>query len=169
MDCKSFTEISIFGYQIIIKMKTKLFLFTLLLTAATVFSQEAKYNETLAKSVGADDYGMKNYVFCILKTGSNTTATEKEKAGYFKGHMENIKRLAAEGKLAIAGPFGPNDRNYRGIFVFNVATLEEAKALVESDPAVKAKIFEAELTPWYASAALMKVNETHNTITKKSF
>lgn len=133
------------------------------------FSQESKYNEPLAKSVGADDYGMKNYVFCILKTGSNTTATAEERTAYFKGHMENINRLAKEGKLAVAGPFGKNDKNYRGLFVFNVATVEEAKALVESDPAVSAKIFDYELTPWYASAALMKVSEIHETIAKTKF
>ncbi len=132
----------------------------------TAYSQEVKYDEALAKSLNADDRGMKSYVFCILKTGNNTTATDKEKADYFKGHMDNIMRLAEEGKLATAGPFGKNDKNYRGIFIFNVATVEEAKALVESDPAVKAKIFDYELTPLYASAALMKVNEIHKTITK---
>ena len=44
------------------------------------FSQEkSSYDEELAKKLGADEYGMKTYVFCILKTGSNTTATAEEK------------------------------------------------------------------------------------------
>jgi uncharacterized protein YciI len=147
-------------------MKTKYILIALLLTLNVTFSQEAKYNETLAKTLNGNENGMKQYVFCILKTGKNTTATEQEKADYFKGHRDNILRLAKEGKLAIAGPFGKNDKNYRGIFIFNVATIEEAKALVESDPAVKANIFEYELTPWFATAALMKVTEIHNSIIK---
>ncbi len=147
-------------------MKTNYLLIALFFALNTAYSQESKYDENLAKSLNADDRGMKNYVFCILKTGTNTTASDKEKADYFKGHMDNILKLAKEGKLAVAGPFGKNDKNYRGIFVFNVATIEEAKALVESDPAVIANIFEYELTPWYASAALMKVTEIHNTITK---
>jgi uncharacterized protein YciI len=134
-----------------------------------VAQEKSVYNEELAKEVGADEYGMKQYVFCILKTGTNTTATQEESAAYFKGHMDNINRLAKEGKLAVAGPFMKNDKNYRGIFVFNVVTVEEAKALVESDPAVTAKIFEYELTPWYASAALMKVSEIHETIAKSKF
>jgi uncharacterized protein len=133
------------------------------------FSQEVKFDEILAKSLGADDYGMKSFIFCILKTGSNTSATPEQRAHFFKGHMENIQQLANEGKLALAGPFMQNEKNYRGIFVFNVATLEEAKTLVESDPAVVGKIFEYELTPWYCSAALMKVNEIHETIQKKKF
>ncbi|MES2747804.1 MAG: YciI family protein [Bacteroidota bacterium] len=147
-------------------MKTKYLLIAAFFALNTVYSQEVKYDENLAKSLNADHRGMKNYVFCLLTTGSNTTATDQEKADLFKGHMDNIMRLAKEGKLATAGPFGKNDRNYRGIFIFNVTTIEEAKALVESDPAVKANLLEAELTLWYASAALMKVNEIHSTITK---
>jgi len=150
-------------------MKNKLLITILLIAFQFGFSQESKYDENLAKSLNADDYGMKQYVFCILKTGSNTTATPEERTTYFKGHMENIQRLAKEGKLAIAGPFGKNDKNYRGVFVFNVSTVEEAKTLVDTDPAVVAKIFEYELTPWYCSAALMKVNEIHETIAKTKF
>ncbi|ESU22386.1 hypothetical protein FEDK69T_23710 [Flavobacterium enshiense DK69] len=127
---------------------------------------ETVYDEKLAKELGGDDNGMKTYIFCILKTGSNTTATKEEKTKYFEGHMANINRLADEGKLIVAGPFMKNDRNYRGIFIFNCTTVEEAQKLVETDPAVKAKIFEVELTPWYCSAALMAVPPTHKKITK---
>jgi len=140
----------------------------LLLLSVSTFAQENQttYDEKLAKELGADQYGMKTYVFCILKTGSNTTATKEERNKYFEGHMENINRLAKEGKLVVAGPFMKNDRNYRGIFIFNCSTVEEAQKLVATDPAVAAKIFEAELTPWYCSAALMKVSEIHDKITK---
>lgn len=141
----------------------------LLLFSTFGFAQEANpdYDEALAKSLKGTENGMKAYVFCLLKTGSNTTATEQEKAKLFEGHMANIKKLAAEGKLVVAGPFMKNDRNYRGVFIFNVSTVEEAQALVESDPAVKAKIFEAELTPWYSSAALQELDKIHKKIVKK--
>lgn len=147
-------------------MKTKYLTLGLLFVLHFAFSQESKYDENLAKSLNADDRGMKSYVFCLLTTGTNTTATDTEKDELFKGHMDNIKRLAKEEKLVTAGPFRKNDKNYRGLFIFNVATVEEAKALVESDPAVKANLLQAELTPWYGSAALLKVNEIHSTITK---
>ncbi|AOW10944.1 YciI family protein [Flavobacterium gilvum] len=148
----------------------KAFLTLLLITNLNlVFSQETNsaYDEKLAKSLNADERGMKQYVFCILKTGSNTTATAEEKNNLFKGHMDNITRLAKEGKLVLAGPFMKNDRNYRGIYIFNVATIEEAKALVATDPAVKANIFEVELTPWYGTAALQETLKIHEKITKK--
>jgi uncharacterized protein YciI len=141
----------------------------LLLFSAVGFAQETNtdYDEALAKSLKADDYGMKTYVFCILKTGSNTNMTKEERAKLFEGHMANINKLAAEGKLIVAGPFMKNDRNYRGVFIFNVSTIEEANTLVESDPAVKAKYFEAEMTVWYCSAALQQVNDLHKKIAKK--
>ncbi|MEO8517230.1 MAG: YciI family protein [Flavobacterium sp.] len=139
-----------------------------LLICISTQAQEAKsvYDEKLAKELGADERGMKMYVFCILKTSSNKTATDEEKNNYFKGHMANIKRLAKEGKLVVAGPFSENGRHYQGLFIFNVTTLEEAQALVASDPAVKAKILDAELTLWYGSAALMEVTKIHDKIVK---
>jgi len=128
---------------------------------------ESKYDENLAKSLNADERGMKKYVFCLLKSGTNTTASKEETQKLFEGHMANINKLAKEGKLVVAGPFMKNDRNYRGIYVFNVETIEEAKMLVATDPAIQAKLLEAELTPWYATAALQETLKIHEKISKK--
>lgn len=149
-------------------MKNSILSITFLFIVAIGFSQEtqSKYDEKLAKSLNADERGMKQYVFCILKTGSNTTATAEEKNELFKGHMANISRLAQEGKLVLAGPFMKNDRNYRGLYIFNVGTIGEAKALVDTDPAVKANLLEAELTLWYGTAALQETLKIHEKITK---
>ncbi|WP_396170084.1 YciI family protein [Flavobacterium sp.] len=133
-----------------------------------VFSQEKSsvYDEKLAKSLNADERGMKKYVFCLLKTGSNTTATKEETQKLFEGHMNNIGRLAKEGKLVVAGPFMKNDRNYRGIYIFNANTIEEAQEFVSTDPAVQSKLLEAELTMWYGSAALQETLKIHEKIDK---
>lgn len=149
-------------------MKKSIFLLLLLFSTASIFSQEATstYDEKLAKSLKADDYGMKQYVFCLLKTGSNTTASKEETQKLFEGHMANINRLALEGKLVIAGPFMKNERNYRGIYIFNATTIEEAKEFVATDPAVESKLLEAELTLWYGSAALQETLKIHDKIAK---
>ena len=140
------------------------------MASLSVYSQNnSNFDEKLAKELGADDYGMKTYVFCILKTGKNTTVSDIEKQKLFEGHMQNINKLASEKKLVVAGPFMKNERNYRGIFIFNCSTIEEAQELVNSDPAVKENLLEAELTPFYCSAALLKTNEIHNTISKIKF
>lgn len=150
-------------------MKKLLFLILCFVSYGITAQEKSTYDEKLAKTLKADEYGMKSYVFCILKTGSNTTATKEERQKYFEGHMANIKRLAEEKKLVIAGPFGENNKNYRGIFIFNVETLEEAQQLVDTDPAVQAKLLEAELTPWYSSATLQMVNELHKKVAKTQF
>jgi len=127
------------------------------------------YDAELAKKFGADDRGMKMYVFCVLKTGPNDTkVTGKERSDLFAGHFANIGRLANEGKLALAGPFEDNDRGYRGLFIFNVATIDEAKKLVETDPTVRSGVFIAELTQWYGTAALVAIPELHKRIQKKT-
>lgn len=150
-------------------MKKIISFFALLLFCTIGFAQETetKFDEKLAKSLNADEYGMKKYVFCLLKSGSNTTASKEESKTLFEGHMANIGKLAKEGKLVVAGPFMKNDRNYRGIYIFNVETIEEAKALVATDPAIKANLLEAELTPWYATAALQETVKIHDKIARK--
>jgi uncharacterized protein YciI len=125
------------------------------------------FDAELAKKLGADERGMKNYVLCILKTGPrDAKVVGKEREGVFAGHFANTGRLAEEGKLVVAGPFGKNERSYRGLYLFNVATVEEAEKLVILDPAVKAGVFVYELTPWYGSAAMMLVPEAHKRIEK---
>ena len=136
--------------------------------AANAQTQKPAYNKALADSLGADDYGMKQYVLAILKTGSNTTIDKEKLNSYFRGHMENIGRLAKEGKLVVAGPLGKNDKAYRGIFILNAKTIEEAKKLVETDPAVQAKVFDVEFYPWYGSAALPTYLDTHSKISKEN-
>lgn len=125
------------------------------------------YDAELAKKLGADERGMRMYVLCILKTGPKDGEVQGDaRKAAFKGHFENITRLADEGKLAVAGPFGKNDKAYRGLYIFNVTTIEEAEKLVQLDPAVAAGIFVPDLTPWYGSAGMMVVNETHKRVAK---
>lgn len=130
-------------------------------------AEESAFDPELAKKLGADERGMKMYVLCILKTGPKDGETKGDaRKEIFAGHFANINRLAAEGKLAVAGPFGKNERDYRGLYIFNVATIEEAEKLVVLDPAVKSGVFVPELTLWYGSAAMMVVNDTHRKIEK---
>ena len=130
--------------------------------------QSSPYDAALAKELGADEMGMKQYVLVILKTGPNDTSIKgKERKDLFAGHMANIGRLADEKKLVVAGPFGKNDKTYRGLFILNVTSVEEAQRLTETDPAIKAGIFIVDLIPWYGSASLMATNDIHKRIAKQ--
>ena len=149
-------------------MKTLAFLtfFFVLAGSAAGQAMNPGYDPELAKSLGADDYGMKLYVMVILKTGSNTLEDKTILDSLFAGHLENIGRLANMGKLIVAGPLGKNENSYRGIFILNVTSFEEANELLQTDPAIKDKIFETELYNWYGSAALPEYLKFHETIEK---
>ncbi|MFT5675498.1 MAG: hypothetical protein ACI808_001429 [Paraglaciecola sp.] len=149
--------------------------FILAITILLVFSASAevknnnpRFDPELAAKLGADDYGMKSYVLVILKSGSNTSEDEHTKDMAFKGHMDNIHKMVEMDKLIVAGPMGKNDKSYRGIFILNVTTLEEAEALLKSDPAIKAQYLDAELYKWYGSAALSEYLSASDKIWKMS-
>lgn len=125
------------------------------------------YDSALAAKLGSDAYGMKNYVLAFLKRGPNRNQDSTEAAALQKAHLQNIGRLADAGKLVVAGPF-LDDQDIRGIYIFNVETVEEAKKLTETDPAIKAGRLVMELHPWYGSAAMIMINEWHKKLEKKS-
>jgi uncharacterized protein len=135
-------------------------------TKETEESSEITYDSTLAAKVGADEYGMKKYVMAFLKAGPNQDQDSATAAQLQRAHLDNIFRLADEGKLALAGPF-LDGGDLKGVYVFNVTTIEEAKALTETDPAIKAGRLVMELHPWYGSAATMMINEWHEKVQKK--
>jgi uncharacterized protein YciI len=126
------------------------------------------FDSVKAANYGADEYGMKQYVMAFLRKGSNRPTDKAVADSLQKAHLDNISRMADEGKLVVAGPF-LNDGDLRGIYIFNVATIEEAKQLTETDPAIIAGSLTMELIPWYSSAALVEINELHKTLAKKSF
>jgi uncharacterized protein YciI len=126
------------------------------------------YDEALATRLGADERGMKQYVLVILKTGPNKVAAGPERDEMFRGHFANMKRLSDEGKLALAGPLDGVD-GWRGLFVFSVADIEEAKKLTATDPVIIKGEMVAEDHKYYGSAALMLVRETHDKVAKKPF
>lgn len=154
-------------------MKKLFLLISLITVTLAIQAQEKKakspYDEALAKKLGADNYGMKMYVLVMLKSGTNTTETKAKTDSLFAGHMANMGKMVEAQKLIVAGPMGKNDKNYRGIFVLNTKSIEEAKQLLESDPAIKAKLLEPELYNWYGSAALAEYLPFHDKIQKSSF
>jgi uncharacterized protein len=148
--------------------------FALLSFYSNSFAQQEKlpdtkprYDSLLAKKLGADEYGMKKYVMAFLKSGPVKIQDSLQREELQREHLKNILRLANEGKLIVAGPF-LDDQSTRGIFIFNVESVEEARKIAGTDPAVKAGVLTLELHPWYGSAALIETSKIHSTIQKKS-
>ena len=132
--------------------------------AASALAQ-SPYDAELAAKLKADDQGMRTYVMAFLKAGPNRERPPDEAQRLQAAHRDNIRRLASEGKLVLAGPFGDNGP-LRGIYIFDVSTIAEAEELTRTDPAIQAGQLVMELHPWYGSAALMMVNEVHAKIQK---
>jgi uncharacterized protein YciI len=126
------------------------------------------FDADMAKATGADERGMRSYVLVVLKTGPKTMPAGPERDEMFKGHFANINRLAAQGKLALAGPFDGVD-GWRGLFIFAVPDIDEAKRLTATDPVISSGEMVAEYHKFYGSAALMLVGDAHKKIIKKSF
>ncbi|HTJ11918.1 MAG TPA: YciI family protein [Dinghuibacter sp.] len=138
---------------------------TTAITAATAQT----YDSTLAKQWKADAYGMRLYTLVMLRTGPALKGTKAHEDSLQMAHLNNIKRLADEGKLVLAGPLGKNDHQYEGIFILATSKIDEAKAWVESDPAVQAHELEPEYLRWYASASVMGIPDAHKKVQKESF
>jgi uncharacterized protein YciI len=101
------------------------------------------------KSAAPPEESMRMYVLGLIYRGEKWTPEKTaETAKIQEQHLANIGRLAEEGKLILAGPFG-GDGELRGLFLFDATTVEEARALADSDPAVQAGRLRVDLLPWY--------------------
>ena len=135
--------------------------------AATAYAEESRMATSPAPP--KDDKGaetrpaakpaMRTYHVALLRRGPKWTAERTPEAvAAGDGHMAHIQEMASAGKLLVAGPFlhgddAPKDA-LAGIYVFDVATLEEAVALTQADPAVKAGRFTVEVLPWLGPVGL---------------
>lgn len=100
---------------------------------------------------GDTSFMMKRYVFVFLLRGYQAEDYSKEELAEIQdGHMKNMDKMAEQGKLLVAGPFG-DDGEKRGILIMDCATLEEAEELVNNDPAIKAGRLRAEMHFWWGA------------------
>lgn len=147
-------------------MKNLLLLCLFLVSPFLVLSQNSNYDKNLADSLGADDYGMKSYTLVMLKTGGGNIEDKARVDSLFRGHLDNIGRLAEAGELIVAGPLGQNSNNYRGIYIFDEPDKAKVAELLLTDPAIKADLLAYDIYNWYGSAALPVYLETHAKIEK---
>lgn len=99
----------------------------------------------------ANTPNVKQFWMVVLKTGprDKEITDTAQRNPIFRGHFSNMTRLHEEGILKAAGPFGKNDFTWRGLFILDCPTREEAEAHVKTDPAVAAGVFIFDLVPWY--------------------
>jgi len=106
--------------------------------------------ETFSYVDGDTTYVMKKYFMAFLKEGPMRDQDEKTTARIQEEHLAHMGKLADEGKINIAGPFG-DEGEFQGIVIYSVPTLEEAIKLTSEDPAVIAGRLIIEVRPWWAA------------------
>lgn len=125
--------------------KNILLLFGFLLVCQFSFGQKDDAKKKAAPNI-------KQFWMVVLKTGPKdkeiTDSTERSKI--FAGHFSNMERLYYDGLLKAAGPFGKNDFTWRGLFILDCASKEDAETHVKTDPAVAAGVFIYDIVPWYS-------------------
>jgi uncharacterized protein YciI len=122
---------------------------SIILTLACILFLAFYSNQNaLAQSKTEDEFQMKQYFMIFLTRGLNRTQDSAKAAKIQEGHLNNITRLFNEKKLILAGPF-LDDGNYRGIFILDTPTLDEATQLLQTDPAIKSGRLGYEIHPWY--------------------
>lgn len=133
------------------------FIFIISLIIVSCKSISSNKNKEINTSIGVNEfkdgeYIMKQYYFVMLTKGTNRDETVD--TGYINNlqrkHLANIDRLADEGKIIVAGPFG-DEGNWRGIFIFDCAEQKEVDSLLKTDPMIAAGWLGYEVHPWWTA------------------
>lgn len=99
-------------------------------------------------------YEMTHYVVGFFHKGPNWTAVETDETRRMQeAHLANFQKLGEAGKLIVAGPFGDNG-DLRGMLIFKLESVDEARKLMDADPTLKAGRLTLDLHPWFAAAGL---------------
>lgn len=121
-----------------------------LLMAALAVNYSANAQNRLKATKSKPSQQVKQFWFVLLLKRNNRSQDSATAAAIQEGHMANIRKLYAAGKLKVAGPFG-DDGDWRGIFIFDCPGKEEVEKLLQTDPAIAAGRLSYEIHPWWTS------------------
>ena len=133
-------------------------LILLALTGQFIAAEEPKPPPSTSPQASAAPIQFDSFILVLLVRPPNAPDLPKAELDKLQeGHMANMRRLAAEGKLFKAGPTEDfSGRNVRGIFILKTESLDDAKAWVATDPSVKAGRLAPEFMKWFVEKGSLK-------------
>ena len=87
--------------------------------------------------------------------GSNAQQPESEAPTIQNGHLAYMSTLQRQGTVVVVGPF-QEDSVWRGLVIYRVGSVDEAKQLAAGDPAVKAGRLVIDARPWVTFKGILK-------------
>ncbi len=96
-----------------------------------------------------EGYDLKKYYFVMLTKGDkrDENMDQQKLQELQNAHLANIDRLAEEGRILVAGPF-IDDKDWRGLFIFDAKSKEEVEELLKTDPMISAGWLATDIRPW---------------------
>ena len=92
----------------------------------------------------------------LMRTPNWKKLPDAEAAALQKQHIGHLTAMGEAGKMVVAGPFSDqSDPAYRGVCIYRVGSVAEARALAEQDPAVKAGQLRVEAMTWWYGKGYM--------------
>jgi uncharacterized protein len=104
---------------------------------------------------------LEQFAFVLLRRGPRAGEySERELDALQEQHLAYLDEMAARGKLVAAGPLSDQpDDSMRGLG-FYATSVEEARALAEQDPSVRAGRLAVEVMTWWTKKGSVTFHRT---------
>lgn len=130
----------------------------LLLAIAVLAGVSAAFSDDpIGAHLGEPEMQFESYQLVLLRRGPKWTPEETPALEQLQqAHLAHLGKMGESGKMVIAGPFGDqHDQSLRGMCLYRVGSLEQAKNLAKEDPMVKAGRLKVEVLTWYVEKGYM--------------
>ena len=99
--------------------------------------------------------GMEQYTLVLMKRGEKWNPDAPGFMDVLKQHRASIEQIAAQGKIAVAGPFPLNaPGELRAVAIFRVGA-EQTATLLKDDPSIKAGLMKPEIHSWITGKGVL--------------
>jgi len=122
---------------------------------------EAATQSSAAGATATTDHYFFYQLVLLLRPANRPQIDQAAAEKLQEAHMANIRKLAKEGKLVLAGPF-LDDGPLRGIFVLKTQSLSEATEWSHTDPTVQSGRLAPEIHTWIQTTSTFSMPPESN-------